>query len=47
MISSISNIVDNLALGIHKIKHKYGRDNKKHKACGTKYKHLVCCIEYI
>ena len=29
LASSLSNLVDNLAKGIHKIKCKYGHDNKK------------------
>ena len=29
MASSLSNLVNNLAKGIHKIKCKYGHDNKK------------------
>ena len=38
MASSLSNLV-NLAEGIHKIKCKYGHDNKKCKGC-------ECCLEY-
>ena len=30
MASSLSNLVDNLAEEIHKIKCKYGHDNKKY-----------------
>ena len=29
MEGSLSNLVDNLAEGIHKIKYKHGHDNKK------------------
>ena len=46
MASSISNPVDNLAEGIHKIKCKYGHDNKKCETCGIKYKDCGCCLEY-
>ena len=34
MASSLSNLVNNLAEGIHKIKCKYEHDNKKRKTCG-------------
>ena len=37
MASSLSNLVDNLAEGISKIKCKYGHDNKNWETCGTKY----------
>ena len=37
MASSLSNLVNNLAEKIHKIKCKYGDDNKCEK-CGIKYK---------
>ena len=42
--SSLSNIVDNHAEKIHKIKCKYGHDNKKCETCGIKYKHCDCCL---
>ena len=45
MASSLSNLVDNLAEKIHKIKRKYGH-NKKHETCGIKYKDCECCLEY-
>ena len=38
MASSLSNHVNILAEGIHKIKCKYGHDNKKCETCGIKYK---------
>ena len=34
--SSLSDLVRNLAKGIHKIKCIYGRDNNKCETCGTK-----------
>ena len=37
MASSLSNLVHNLAEGIHKIKCKYGHYNIK--TCGIKYKY--------
>ena len=47
MTSSLSNLFDNLAEGIHEIKCKYGRDNKKCKTCEIKDKDCECCLEYI
>ena len=38
MASSLSNLVNNLAEGTHKIKCKYVHDNKKFETCGIKYK---------
>ena len=46
MASSLSTLVDNLAARIHKIKCKYGHDNKKCQECGIKYKHFECFLEY-
>ena len=46
MASSLSNLVNNLAEGIHKIKYKYEHDNKKCQTCGTKCKGCECCLEY-
>ena len=46
MASSLLYLVNNLAEGIHKIKCKYGRDNKKCETCGTKHKDCECCLEY-
>ena len=40
MASSLSNLVNNLAEEIHKIKCKYGHDNKKRETCGIKYQRL-------
>ena len=42
----MSNLVDNVAGGIHKVKCNYGYDNKKCKTCGMKYKDCGCCLEY-
>ena len=36
MTSSLSNLVNNLFEGIHKIKCKYGNDDKKCETCGIK-----------
>ena len=46
MASSLSNLVNNLADGTHKIKCKYGYDNKKCETGGIKYKDCECCLEY-
>ena len=39
MASFLSNLVNNLLEGIHRIKFKYGHDNKKCETCLIKYKH--------
>ena len=51
MASSLSNLVNNLAQGIHKIKCKYEDDNKKCKTCRIKFKDMrvifkICALEY-
>ena len=46
MACSLSNLVNNLAEGIQKIKRKYGNDNKKCKTCGIKCKDCECCLGY-
>ena len=46
MVSSLSNLVNNLAEGIHKNKCKYGHYNKTSETCGLKYKNCECCLEY-
>ena len=38
MGNSLSNLVNNLAEGIHKIKCTYKQDDKKYEICGIKYK---------
>ena len=40
----ISN--NNLSEGIHRIKCKYGRDDKKCRTCGIKNKHCDCFLDY-
>ena len=37
MASSLSNLINNFSEGIHKIKYKYGHDNKKCETCGVTY----------
>ena len=44
--SSLSNLVYNLAKGIHKLKCKNEHDNKKCEMCGKRYKDCVCFLEY-
>ena len=46
MASSLSNLVNNLSEGIHRIKCKFGHDDEKCEACGTKYKYCDCFLEY-
>ena len=46
MASSLSNLVNNLSLGIHRIKCKYGHDDKNCETCQVKYKHCHCFLEY-
>ena len=45
MVSSLSNLFNNLSKGIHRIKCKYGHDDKKCETCGIKY--CDCFREYI
>ena len=40
MASSLSNLVNNLFEGIHRITCKFGYNDKKYKSCRIKYK---CC----
>ena len=39
MVSLLSNLVNNLSERIHRIKCKYGHDDKKCEPCGIKYKY--------
>ena len=36
MASSLSNLVNNLSEGIHKVKCKHGHEDKNYKTCGIK-----------
>ena len=47
MDSSLSNLINNLSEGIHKIKCKYGHDDEKCENCWIKYKYCQCFLEYI
>ena len=44
MASSLSNFINILAEGIHKIKCKYAHDNKKYETCRIKYKDCEFCL---
>ena len=44
--SSLSNFVNNLSEGIHRIKCKFGHDDKKYETWEVKYKHCNCLLEY-
>ena len=46
MASSLSNLVNNFSGGIHKIKCKYGHDDKKCETLRIKYKYWDCFLEY-
>ena len=46
MASSISNLINNLSEGLHRIKCKLEHDDKKCKICGIKYKYCDCFLEY-
>ena len=44
--SSLSNLADNLAEGIQKVKCENEHDNKTRKTCRIKYKDCKCCLDY-
>ena len=46
MASLLSNFVNNLSEGIHRIKCKYGDDDKKSETCRIKGKYYGCFLEY-
>ena len=46
MASSLSNLVNNFSEEIHKIKCKYGRNDKKCETCSIKYNYCDCFLEY-
>ena len=46
MTSSLSNLVNNLSEGIHRIKYKYRHDDKICETCRIKYKYCDCFLEY-
>ena len=46
MASSLSNLVNNLSEGIHRIKFKSGHEDKMCETCGIIYKYCDCVLEY-
>ena len=46
MASSLSSLANNLSEGIHRIKCKFGHDDKKCEACRIKYEFCSCFLEY-
>ena len=47
MAISLSNLVNNLSEGIHRIKCKYEHDDEKCETCRIKYNYCNCFLEYI
>ena len=47
MASSLSNLVNNLSEVIHRIKYKYGHDDKNYKTCGIEYQYRNYFHEHI
>ena len=47
MARSLSNLVNNLAERVHKIKCNNGHDNKKREMFVIKYKDCECCRKYM
>ena len=46
MGSLLSNLVNSLSEGIHRIKCKFRHDDKKYEICGIKYKYCDCFLVY-
>ena len=46
MAISLSDLAISPSEGIHKIKCKYGHDDKKLETCKIEYKHCDCFLEY-
>ena len=46
MASSLSNLVNNLSEGIHRIKFKYGHNDKNCETCRIRNKYCDCFTEY-
>ena len=44
MASYLSDLVNNLSEGIHRIKCRYEHDDKKCETCGIKYKYRDCFL---
>ena len=46
MASSLSNLVNNISEGAHRIKRKFGHNDKKCETSGFNCKHWDCLLEY-
>ena len=46
MASSLWNLINNFSEGIHRIKCKFGHDDKKCKICRINYKYCNHCLEH-
>ena len=46
MASSLSNLVNNVSEGFHRIKCKFGNDDKQCETGGIEYKYCNCFLEY-
>ena len=46
MASSLSNLVNNISEGNHRIKCKCRHDDQKCETCGIKYKYCDCFLDY-
>ena len=46
MTTSLSNLVNNLSEGIHRIKCKFGHNDKNYETCRIKYMYCDCFLEY-
>ena len=47
MVISLSNFVNSLSEGIHRIKCKFGHDDKICETCSIKYKYCDCFFKYM
>ena len=47
MVSSLSNLANNLSVGIHRIECKCRHDDKKCETCGIKYKYSDCKFFFV
>ena len=47
LANSLSNLVNNLSEGIHRIKCKFKYDDEKGETCGIKYKYSDCFLKYV
>ena len=46
MTSLLSNFLNNISEGIHRIKCKFGHGDRKYETCGIKYKYCDCFLKY-